>query len=174
MTEIILRRATVADAGPLTDLAFETFWDAFAGHPRNAPHDLDHYMREAFTVERVAQELEDPKAIFTVAEIDDEMAGYSKLILDAIEPGITAERPVELNRLYSQQRYLGRGVGQALMDRCFEDARRLTRDVMWLGVWEFNPRAQAFYRKHGFCAVDKHVFQLGTDPQTDLLMQKEL
>ena len=174
MPAISLRRATADDAVPFTQLSFDTFWDAFAGHPMNAPHDLDEYMRRAFTVDQMGQEIAEPNSVITIAEIDGEMAGYSKLNIDAIEPGITAERPIELARLYSHQRYLGQGVGQVLMERCFDDARVLDRDVMWLGVWEYNPRAQAFYRKHGFRPVGKHVFQLGTDPQTDLLMQKEL
>ena len=174
MAEITTRRATPDNAIELTQLSFETFWDAFAGHPMNAPHDLDEYMRRAFTPEQMMSELADPKAIFTIAEIDGEMAGYSKLVLDTMEPGITATRPIELARLYSHQRFLGKGIGKALMERCFDDARELVRDVMWLGVWEHNPRAQRFYEKHGFHIVGKHVFQLGADPQTDLLMQKEL
>ena len=92
----------------------------------------------------------------------------------AIEPGITAKRPIELSRLYSHQEYIGKGVGQNLMDECLERAKRHDHDVMWLGVWEYNPRAQRFYEKNGFRVVGKHVFQLGTDPQTDLLMQREL
>ncbi|HEV7699087.1 MAG TPA: GNAT family N-acetyltransferase [Pyrinomonadaceae bacterium] len=174
MLEVRLRRAGVEDAAALAELSFKTFWDTFADHPKNAPDDLDAYMREAFTVEQLAIELANPKSIFVVAEIDGELAGYSKLLLDHIEPGVTAERPIELCRLYSQQKYLGQGVGKALMERCFEDASETGRDVMWLGVWEYNPRAQAFYTKNGFRIVGKHVFQLGTDPQTDMLMQKEL
>ncbi|MFL6373993.1 MAG: GNAT family N-acetyltransferase [Pyrinomonadaceae bacterium] len=174
MAQITLRRAALDDAVPLTQLAFDTFWDAFAGHAMNAPHDLDDYIRRAFTVEQIVKELEDQRSIFTIAEIAGEMAGYSKLILDTTEPGITAQRPIELSRLYSHQRHLGQGIGKTLMERCFEDARTLDRDVMWLGVWEYNPRAQRFYEKHGFRVVGKHVFQLGTDPQADLLMQKEL
>jgi ribosomal protein S18 acetylase RimI-like enzyme len=174
MSEMILRRATAGDAEELTRLSFETFWDTFAGHPMNAPHDLDEYMRRAFTVEQIAKEITDPTSIFTLAEIDGEMVGYSKLIRDAIEPGVIATRPVELSRLYSNQRYLGKGVGKALMERCLDDARADGRDAMWLGVWEYNPRAQRFYEKNGFRVVGKHVFQLGSDPQTDLLMQREL
>lgn len=174
METIHLRPATIDDAEELTDLSFKSFWDAFAGHPKNAAHDLDAYMREAFNVEQVKRELADPKSVFTVAEIADAFAGYSKLIVDNIEPGITAKRPVELNRLYSHSAFLGKGVGQALMTDCFERAKKHDHDVMWLGVWEYNPRAQRFYEKNGFSIVSKHVFQLGTDPQTDLLMQKEL
>ena len=171
---IIIRQAVPEDAKLLTDLAYTTFWDAFAHHPKNAPDDLNHYMRQAFNQDQITAELADPKNIFLIAEIGDEVAGYSKIIIDNIEPGITAERPVELSRLYSHQKHLGQGGGQTLMDACFERARAEDRDVMWLGVWEYNPRAQRFYEKNGFRVVGSHVFVLGKDPQTDLLMQREL
>jgi len=174
MPEIHIRPATIDDAKALTDLAYTTFWDAFAHHPKNAPDDLNHYMRQAFTVEQITLELEDAASIFLIAEIEGEPAGYAKIIVDTKEEGITAERPIELNRLYSHQQFLGKGIGQALMNACFDRARHDGHDVMWLGVWEFNPRAQRFYEKNGFRVVGSHVFLLGEDPQTDLLMQKEL
>src|SRR5688572_31274088 len=110
MDELLIRQATAADAKLLTDLAYTTFWDAFAHHPKNAPDDLNHYMRQAFNQDQIAAELSDEKNIFLIAEIDGEAAGYSKIILDNIEPGITAERPVELSRLYAHQKHLGQGV----------------------------------------------------------------
>jgi len=174
MESILIRQATEEDAKLLTDLAYTTFWDAFAHHPKNAPDDLNHYMRQAFNQEQITSELAYAKNIFLIAEIDGEAAGYSKIIIDNIEPGITATRPVELSRLYAHQKHLGQGVGQTLMDACFERARAEDRDVMWLGVWEYNPRAQRFYEKNGFRVVGSHVFRLGEDPQTDLLMQKDL
>lgn len=174
MDSLTIRQAIHEDAKVLTDLAYTTFWDAFAHHPKNAPDDLNHYMRQAFNQEQIATELADEKNIFLIAEIDGEAAGYSKIIIDNIEPGITAEKPVELSRLYSHQKHLGQGVGQSLMDACFDRARGEGRDVMWLGVWEYNPRAQRFYERNGFRVVGSHVFLLGKDPQTDLLMQKEL
>jgi ribosomal protein S18 acetylase RimI-like enzyme len=172
--EIIIRQATLEDAKLLTDLSYTTFWDAFAHHPKNAPDDLAHYMRQAFNIDQISAELADPQSIFLIASVDEMPAGYAKLILDSIEEGVTAERPVELSRLYSHQEYLGRGVGQNLMDACFDRGRDDGYDVMWLGVWEFNPRAQRFYEKNGFRVVGKHTFVLGSDPQTDLLMQREL
>lgn len=172
--ELKIRQASPEDAKSLTDLAYTTFWDAFADHPKNAPDDLNYYMRQAFNLEQITIELADPKSIFLIAEIEGEAAGYAKIVLDNIEPGITAERPVELSRLYSQQKFLGQGVGQTLMDACFDRARQEGRDVMWLGVWEYNPRAQRFYEKNGFRVVGSHVFQLGSDAQTDLLMQREI
>lgn len=172
--QLYIRHASVDDAKVLTDLAYTTFWDAFAHHPKNAPDDLAYYMRQAFSLEQITAELSDEKSIFLIAEVDGEAAGYAKIIIDNIEPGITAKKPVELSRLYSHQKFLGQGIGQTLMDACFERAIEEGRDVMWLGVWEFNPRAQRFYEKNGFRVVGKHTFQLGSDPQTDLLMQREI
>jgi len=174
MNSISIRPATIEDAKVLTDLAYTTFWDAFAHHPKNAPDDLNHYMRQAFSEEQILSELQDENSIFLIAELDGEAAGYAKLILDNIEPGIAAERPVELSRLYSHQQFLGKGIGQGLMNACVERAKEDGRDVMWLGVWEYNPRAQRFYEKNGFRIVGSHVFLLGEDPQTDLLMQREI
>jgi ribosomal protein S18 acetylase RimI-like enzyme len=174
MTSISIRQATLGDAKLLTDLAYKTFWEAFAHHPKNAPDDLAHYMRQAFNVEQTSAELSEPNNLFLIAEIDGQPAGYAKLTFDNIEPGITAQKPVELGRLYAQQEYVGGGVGQALMDECFARAKSGGCDVMWLGVWEYNPRAQRFYEKNGFRIVGKHVFQLGSDAQTDLLMQRSI
>jgi GNAT superfamily N-acetyltransferase len=174
MSEILIRQATPDDSKLLTDLSFATFWDAFAHHPKNAPEDLNHYMRQAFSEDQIAAELAATDAIFLIASIDDKPAGYAKLIIGNTEDGITAGNPVELSRLYSHQEFLGKGVGQDLMNACFKYAETHGHDVMWLGVWEHNPRAQRFYEKNGFRVVGKHTFQLGSDPQTDLLMQKEL
>lgn len=174
MIPIEIRPASLDDAKVLTDLAYTTFWDAFAHHPKNAPDDLNHYMRQAFNLEQISAELAEEDSIFLIAEIDGNPAGYAKLITGSTEEGISALRPIELSRLYSHQEYLGQGVGQNLMEACFKLARELDHDVMWLGVWEYNPRAQRFYEKNGFREVGKHTFLLGSDPQTDLLMQREI
>jgi len=174
MSSISIRPATFEDAKLLTDLAYTTFWDAFAHHPKNEPNDLAHYMRQAFSLEQISVELEDPNSKFLIAFFDGECGGYAKLIYESTEPDIVAEWPVELSRLYAHQRFLGQGVGQALLDECISEAKGAGRDVIWLGVWEYNPRAKRFYEKNGFVEVGSHTFRLGSDPQTDLLMQKRL
>src|ERR1043166_1443672 len=103
MPEIKIIEANAGHAKLLTDLSYTTFWDAFAHHPKNAPDDMAHYMRQAFNVEQITAELGEAANIFLIAEIDGEPAGYAKLIRGNIEPGVTAERPIELARLYSCQ-----------------------------------------------------------------------
>lgn len=171
---IKLQRAGLRDVESLTVLARETFWDAFHQHPANRPEDMAAYMAAAFSEEQVGRELADEKNIFLLAEIDSEAAGYAKLIVDTTESEITGKRPIELSRLYVHQRFLGDGVGKALMDESLRLARELGHDVIWLGVWEHNPRAKRFYEKNGFQYVGTHIFQLGSDAQTDLLMQRKI
>lgn len=171
---IKIRKATITDAEMMAALASRTFWDAFHKHPKNAPQDMADYMSKAFNLEQIQTEINDENNIFLLAEIENSPAGYAKLVIGSIEEPIIASKPIELSRLYAEQAFIGKGIGQKLMDECFIIAEKLECDVMWLGVWEYNPRAQRFYEKQGFEVVGQHIFQLGTDAQTDLLMVRKL
>lgn len=170
--DISIRRATPEDAELLARLGEQTFSETFAH--LNTPEDMEAYLTSAFTPARLAGELADPRALFWVAEVGGEPAGYAKLHDGEPPPEVTGERPVELVRLYVLQRWLGLGVGPALMRTCVDEARRAGHRAMWLGVWEHNERAKAFYRRWGFRRVGQHVFQLGSDPQIDWLMEADL
>jgi len=100
--------------------------------------------------------------------------GYAMLRSGSVLDSVTDDEPIELVRLYVSRKHLGGGVGAALMRVCINEASRHGHRTLWLGVWEHNHRAQAFYRKWNFREVGTHVFQLGDDPQTDMLMQLSL
>jgi len=87
---------------------------------------------------------------------------------------VSGENPIELNKLYVTREFHGKGIAQVLMEKCFAEAENKNYQTMWLGVWEFNFRAQKFYEKLGFRQVGNHIFQLGSDPQTDWIMEKKL
>ena len=165
-----VRRASIEDAKLLAELGAHTFAETFAKD--NSPEDMAAYLADSFSVERLTEELTDPLSIFFIAEVDGHAAGYAKIHSGEVSSGVEGERPVELVRLYVSQEWLGRGVGQALMQRCLDDARELGFQTIWLGVWEHNGRAQAFYRKWNFHEVGEHIFQLGADPQRDIVMQR--
>lgn len=170
-----IRHAIAADAGLLAELGARTFSEAFAADERNRPEDMAAYMASAFTREQQAAELADPLSIFFIAEIDGVAVGYAKLFPGGEAEGrIRSEKPIELVRLYVSQEWHGRGVGEALMRACIDEARRGDYRTLWLGVWEHNARALAFYRKWNFRDVGRHIFQLGTDAQTDVLMQRTI
>jgi len=176
MNEIKLkiRRGRGEDAETLAPLAVKIFNDTFADNPLNAPADMQAYIAEFLSVEVFRQDLAARDSIFFVAENGDEMIGYAKLIEHSTEKSVTDKNPIELSKLYVAHEFHGQGIAQTLMEKCFDEAEDKNYQTMWLGVWEFNFRAQRFYEKLGFAKVGTHVFQLGSDAQTDWVMEKIL
>jgi GNAT superfamily N-acetyltransferase len=170
--DLTVRLANPRDAGLLTELGARTFSETFAAD--NSPEDLAAYLAVSFNPARQRAELNDPASTFFIVEVDGRAAGYAQLHAGEPAEGVEGPKPVELVRLYVSREWLGRGVGEALMRACVDGARRAGHGTMWLGVWERNGRAQAFYRKWDFRAVGEHVFQLGSDPQRDILMERAL
>lgn len=174
--EIVLkiRKAVQEDSEILARIAWQSFYDAFADHPANAPDDMKSYMDEAFSTEAISLDLADPDSIYFVAELGEQMVGYAKLKRNSREDCTSGENPIELCRLYSLSEFIGKGIGKTLMLQCLRYAEENQHDFMWLGVWEFNDRAQDFYKKFGFEKVGEHVFQLGSDPQTDWVLERKI
>ena len=46
--------------------------------------------------------------------------------------------------------------------------------MLWLGVWQENPRAIAFYQRSGFNIVAEQTFMLGSDRQMDFVMARSI
>ena len=168
--EPVIRRAGVGDAALLAELGARTFVETFAAD--NRPDDMAAYLAAAFGPEQQLAELTHPHSTFLIAGVDGVAAGYAKLHPGQTPESIAGEKPIELVRLYVSKAWLGRGVGAALMRDCLVEARRAGYQTLWLGVWEHNNRARAFYRRWNFRDVGKHIFQLGDDPQIDILMER--
>lgn len=167
-----IRVAVAHDLPALARLAETTFRQAFASE--NDPADFEAYVGDAFSERRLAGEMEDRNNTFFVAVDEDSgaLCGYAKLRRGTTEPSCRGARPIELERIYADSDHLGRGLGARLMQRCLDVARDEDRDSIWLGVWERNERAIRFYRRLGFEVVGEHPFQLGSDLQTDLVMER--
>ena len=162
----------MGDAGLLSELGARTFTETFAAD--NSPEDLAAYLATSFNVAHQSAELEDPGSTFLIAEVDGRAAGYAMLREGEPEKGVEGANPIELVRLYVSRDWLGRGLGERLMRACIDEARQAGHETIWLGVWERNARAQAFYRKWNFRAVGEHMFRLGSDLQRDILMERTL
>ena len=172
MKNLLIRRALIADALLLAELGARTFYESFAAE--NTPEDISTYLDASFGPEKQTAELLEPGAIFLIAAIDGIPVGYAQLRSGESPECVSGSEPIELARIYVSQARLGLGVGEALMRACIDEARRAGHQTMWLGVWERNARAQGFYRKWNFSTVGEHIFQLGSDPQRDLLMERAL
>jgi GNAT superfamily N-acetyltransferase len=172
-TKIRMRIAGVEDAALVADLSRKTFYDSFASH--NTEENMRLYMEEQFTREMQMAEVGAPGRTFILAYADDELAGYASMRVTAEKPkGLDNENAIEIVQLYSEQRMIGKGVGPALMRACVELAREQGYAWIWLGVWEHNYRAQAFYSKWAFERFGEHIFIVGLDAQTDWWMRKKL
>jgi diamine N-acetyltransferase len=169
---MLIRRATDRDNLALAEFGARTFQDTFAA--QNTPENMAEYLALTFSPDKQARELSDSDIKFFIAEQDGEIAGSVKLIEGDAPMCITGTHPIEIARLYVDKKYFRRGIGSWLMDRCLEEALQKSCDVVWLGVWEHNYRALAFYHRWEFLEVGSHIFQLGDDPQIDLLMERRL
>jgi diamine N-acetyltransferase len=133
---------------------------------------LSDYLAEAFNPTQQREELADPTNLFFIAEIDGDAVGYAKVHSGKAPECVTGENPLELSRLYSQQKWIGHGVGAALMRICLDEAKARGCDTLWLGTWEINARGIAFYNKWGFVQVGKQVFMVADEAQTDVVLQR--
>jgi diamine N-acetyltransferase len=172
--ELKIRRGKPEDAEVLAPLAVKIFKDTFAENPLNKPEDMQAYISQSMSVRAFRMELEDTKSIFYFAEMGDEMIGYAMLREGSTEDCVADKNPIELNRLYVLHEFHGKGIAEIMMNKCFEIATEKGYKTMWLGVWEYNYRAARFYEKLGFKKIGNHIFQLGSDAQTDLVMEKAL
>jgi diamine N-acetyltransferase len=167
-----IRYGTTEDAKMLSELAAKTFYDTFAKD--NTPQNIASYIKESFSSEIQLNELSDPDIIFLIAELDDIPIGYAKLRMNSKDEAVKGTNPMELERIYAVQEYLGKGVGKELMKASIHEAKERGCDSIWLGVWEKNQKAIDFYKKWGFKEVGTHIFKLGDDPQNDYVLELEL
>lgn len=171
-----IRRATPDDASALAAAASAFFRDTFGS--ANRPEDMDDYLAAAFSESGQRAELTEPLTRVLIATgSEEEIVGYVHVRLDAPPPAASSApkgRSAEIARLYADRHWHGRGLGAALMDAALTVATQWGAELLWLGVWERNPRAIAFYAKHGFVDVGEQEFQLGSDRQRDRIMARRL
>jgi ribosomal protein S18 acetylase RimI-like enzyme len=167
-----IRQATEADAASLAELAERTFRETFA--EMNSAEDIDAHCRKSYRESIQAAEIRDPGRTTLVCHVGETLIAYGQLRWASAPPCVVAARPAEVQRLYVDAPWHGKGVAQALMGSLLDTAVAGGADVAWLGVWEKNPRAISFYEKSGFAVVGDHVFVLGSDAQRDLVLAKRL
>jgi ribosomal protein S18 acetylase RimI-like enzyme len=165
-----IRPAEARDAAPLAALAERTFRATFA--PHNSEANMALHCARTYGAAIQAAEIADPARVTLVADDGGTLVGYAQLRLDHPAACIDAARPAEIQRIYVDAPWQGRGVAQALMDAMLAHARERGADRVWLGVWEHNPRARRFYAKCGFALAGDHAFVLGDEVQRDLVMAR--
>lgn len=172
MDRISIRAAGLADVEVLRAIGRRTFEETFGG--ANTAADMERYLAEQFSHGRMLEECRNPDSRFFLAEREGRAAGYLKVNRGAAQTEAMGEEAVEIERIYVLGACHRQGIGAMLMDRAYAVARQWGAGRVWLGVWEKNTAAIAFYERCGFIRFGEHLFQLGGDAQTDILMGKDM
>lgn len=165
---IYLKQIFLPQLAELQKIGRQTFSEAFA--ESNTEENLKTYLEESFNTDQLQKELSDPNSQFFMAYDQERAIGYLKINTGPAQTETKLQNSLEIQRIYVLKDYFGKAIGQLLFNKAIQIAKEQKADAIWLGVWEKNLRAIQFYKKNGFVEFDKHVFHLGDDPQTDLLM----
>lgn len=167
-----IRKVTLNDIDQLQKIGKQTFYETFSAE--NTEENMINYLNEGFSIEKLTTELSDKNTEFYFATLDNNVIGYLKLNFGQSQTELQDDKALEIERIYVLKEFHGKKVGQVLYEKAIEIAKEKNADYVWLGVWEENPRAISFYKKNGFVEFDKHIFKLGNDEQTDIMMKLKL
>lgn len=156
----------------LQKIACQSFYETFA--EVNSKADMDDYLTNNLSLERLTAEMSESLSCFYMAKLDQEYVGYLKVNLGNAQHEFKQDNALEIERVYVLQKFHRQKVGQALYDYALAVAKEKLVDYVWLGVWEHNDKAIAFYKKNGFVQFSQHEFILGKDHQIDILMKQVL
>lgn len=172
MKNIDIKKVTLENIDQLQKIGRQTFFETFSSG--NTEENMKKYLEEELSITKLTTELNDKNAEFYFANHDEKVIGYLKLNFGQSQTELQDDKALEIERIYVLKEYHGKSVGQFLYDKAIQIARKNCAEYVWLGVWEENSRAINFYKKNGFVEFDKHIFKLGNDEQTDIMMKLEL
>ncbi len=172
MTAIKINKVTLADLVQLQEIGRQTFAETFSS--TNTEENMKAYLEDGFSNAKLSAELDNPNSEFYFATLNNTVIGYLKINFGLAQTELKDDKALEIERIYVLQEFHGKKVGQLLYDQAIHLAKEKKADYVWLGVWEKNDRAIQFYTKNGFVEFDQHIFVLGDDEQTDIMMRLEL
>jgi diamine N-acetyltransferase len=172
MANIEIEKVTLNDIDKLQKIGRQTFQETFS--ESNSEKNMKNYLEEGFSKEKLTAEINDENSEFYFVMIDNEVVGYLKINFGESQTELKDSKALEIERIYVLKEFHGKRVGQLLYDKAILIAKQKETEYVWLGVWEENPRAISFYKKNDFVEFDKHIFKLGEDEQTDIMMKLKL
>ena len=172
MTAIKIKKVTLADIVQLQEIGRQTFAETFSS--TNTEENMKAYLEDGFSNAKLSAELDNPNSEFYFVTLNNTVIGYLKINFGLAQTELKDDKALEIERIYVLQEFHGKKVGQLLYDQAIHLAKEKKADYVWLGVWEKNHRAIQFYTKNGFVEFDQHIFVLGDDEQTDIMMKLEI
>lgn len=169
---ITMKTCTVEDLDLLQEISVETFEDTF--REQNSPENMKAYLERAFNRSQLESELSNPSSEFCLIYSNGEAAGYLKVNTDDAQSERMGPDSLEIERIYVRKAFHKQGLGKDLFQKAVQIAKNRKKEKIWLGVWEKNGNALAFYEKMGFVQTGAHSFYMGDEEQTDFIMTKSL
>jgi ribosomal protein S18 acetylase RimI-like enzyme len=169
MEAIEINKVTINDVAQLQKISRQTFFETYSA--LNTEENMIKYLQENFSIKNLSIELKNENSEHYFAALEGKVIGYLKLNFGIAQTELKNNKSIEIERIYVLKDFHGKNIGQQLYEKVINIARDKNADYIWLGVWEENPRAIRFYKKNGFIEFDKHIFKLGEDEQTDIMMK---
>ncbi|MDA7026577.1 GNAT family N-acetyltransferase [Bacillus sp. CLL-7-23] len=169
---IKLKKCTLEDSRKLQEISYETFNETFKH--QNSPESINAYLEKAFNLKQLERELSDVSSQFFFVSFDQEVVGYLKVNTSDAQSEKMGDELLEIERIYIKKKCQKHGLGKSLLKKAVEIAQEHNKKKIWLGVWEKNENAIAFYKKMGFIQTGAHSFYLGDEEQIDYIMTKTL
>ena len=170
--QLSLRKCTLTDLDDLLEMSKTTFAEAF--EKDNNPEDFKAYLQEAFHPRKLAKELSNIYTHFYFVNSSSKRVAYMKLNVASAQTDVHHPRAMEIERIYVAREYQGKQIGAWMLNEIKSIAKKFHKEFIWLGVWEHNPKAIAFYKRHGFVKFGEHPYYIGKDKQTDWLLRLDL
>jgi len=167
-----IKKCTIEDLRELQKISVETFTETFKD--QNSPEHLNAYLERAYNLDQLEQELANRSSQFFFVYLAQEIAGYLKVNSDEAQSEAMGADSLEVERIYVKKKFQKHGLGKQLLNKALEIALEQKKKKIWLGVWEENENAIAFYQKKGFVQTGAHSFYMGDDEQVDLIMSKTI
>jgi len=172
MQLVTIKRVLPSELLTLQAISRRTFSETFAAD--NTADNLNKYLEEELKLEKLSSEINNKDSAFYFAMVGEKIAGYLKINTGAAQTEPQEDKALEIERIYVLQEFQGEKIGQLLFETAVSIAGKMQAGYIWLGVWEKNIRAISFYEKNGFITFDKHLFRVGDDEQTDIMMKLNL
>ncbi|EME73954.1 GNAT family N-acetyltransferase [Bacillus sonorensis] len=169
---INIKKCTLKDLRKLQEISCETFNETFKH--QNSPENMNAYLEKAFNLQQLEKELSNISSQFFFVYFNNEAAGYLKVNTDHAQSEKMGDESLEIERIYIKNKFQKHGLGKYLLNKAEEIALELNKKKIWLGVWEKNENAIAFYKKMGFVQTGAHSFYMGDEEQTDFIMTKTI
>lgn len=167
-----IEKIRLDEVDKLEKLSRLTFTETFG--EGNTEEDLKEFLAKSYNQVQLLSELKDPHSEFYFLKVGGEIAGYLKVNEEDAQTESVANNALEIQRIYLASQFQHQGLGSVLIKFAEKIAQQKHKDLIWLGVYEKNFNAQAFYKKHGYKRHGQHVFIVGNDRQTDYILTKKL